>query len=131
METQAQICAPDDPRILFGLQPPRAKLYAACRQPGDSALELPPAGAIAGDENHQVGKSPTRGRRLPAANPIFEPPDRFDHHIEILVFGPARRKNDESVHTKADAKTPEQPLAKLLALHPIERHEDCRWPVVQ
>src|SRR6185436_6900665 len=131
MEAKSEVGAPDDPRILFRLEPPRAKLHAARRQPGESTLELHTTGAVAGDENHQVGKPTTRGRRLPPANPIFEPPDGFDHNIEVLVFGPARRTDDESVHAKADTEAPEQSLAKLLALHPIERHEDCRRPVVQ
>src|SRR5262245_5120547 len=117
MEAEAEIGAAHHARILFRLEPPGAKLDPARRQPREPAFELHTAGTVAGDQNHQVRKPSARRRRLPPANPVFEPPDRFDDHIEVLVFGPARRTDDQPAYAEAHAKTPEQSLTKLLALH--------------
>src|SRR5262245_35759621 len=131
MQTEPEIRTANNARVFFWLQPPRPELNPARRQSCEPAFELHTARTIAGDENHQIGEPASRRGRLPAANAILEPADRIDHHVEVLVFRPTRRAHDEPAHAKPHTETPKQSLAELLALHPIERDEDRRGPVIQ
>src|SRR5206468_10069628 len=95
MEAQSKISAANNARVIFGLEPPGAQLNAAGGQSGESPFEFSAPYAVAGHENHQIGKPARRLPRFPTADPILEMTDRFDHEIEILVGRPARRTNDE------------------------------------
>src|SRR5262249_37734138 len=131
MKAQAEIGAADHARILFGLEPAGPELNTPRRQPGEPALELHAPRAVSGDQDDEIGKPSSGRRRFPTANAVLEAADRVDHHVEILVLGPAGRTHDESADTEPHAETSEQSLTELLALHAIERHEYRGGPVVQ
>src|SRR5437762_62269 len=104
MQAETEICTADDPRIVFGLEPSSAQLYAARRQPRKPALELRASRAVSRHQDHQIGEPAVRLRRFPASNPFFESKDGVDHHVEILIFGPARGTDDESNRVRVDAE---------------------------
>src|SRR6476646_2273988 len=123
MQAQPKVRTANHPRIFFGLEPASPELHAPRRQPGEPAFELHAPRTVTGDQNDEVGKPPTGRCRFPPANPVLEPPDRIDDHVEVLVLSPARRTNDEPAHHEPHAETSEQSLTELLALHAIERNE--------
>src|SRR6185503_13236870 len=102
MQAQAEVGGADDQRVIIGLEKPGAELNATRRQSGEAALELGPARAVAGDEDHQLRESPRAAARFPSANALLEVRDSFDDEIEILVLGPARRTDDEADGAGAD-----------------------------
>src|SRR5215470_18016733 len=100
METETEVGAADHPWIILGLEPPGPQVHAAGRQSGKSALELHAPGAVARDEDRQVGESAARtGRCLPTAHAILQPQHRVDHHVEVLVLGPAGWTHHEADST--------------------------------
>ena len=131
MQAQAEIGAADDPRVVFGLEEPRAQLNPPRRQPGEPPLELGAARAVARHQNHQLGESPAAVAGLPAANALLEVHDRLDDDVEVLVFGPARRADDEADGAGADAEPGEQRLAEPLAVGTLDRHERRGRPIVE
>src|ERR1700680_2616519 len=96
MQTQPEIRAADDKRIVFGLEPSRAQMDAARGQAREPAFEFGSPGAVAGDQDHEIRKAPRPARRFPAANAIFEPEHGVDDDVEVFVLGPARRTDEEA-----------------------------------
>src|SRR5437879_6596936 len=85
--------------------------------------DLSPPLAVAGYVNDQLVEPPSAGLRFPAADSLFQPHDGFDHYVEILVFGPARRADDEADVAATQTKPREQRLPKSLALRAGDRRE--------
>src|SRR5439155_15676845 len=131
VKAQPEIGAGDDARIIFGFEPPGAKLNPACRQTRETPLEFRAARAVAGDQNDEVGEPPAANRGFPAANPLFEPHHRLDRDVEIFVFGPARRTDDEADASAADAEPSEEGLPEPLTLGAVDRREHRRRTVVK
>ena len=57
MEAETEVGAADHPWIILGLEPPGAQVHAAGRQTGKPALELHTPGAVASNEDGQIGES--------------------------------------------------------------------------
>ena len=131
MQTQTEIGAADDARIVFRLEETRAQLNPPRRQTGEAALELGATGAVAGHQDHQLGKPARAAARFPSANALFQPHHRFDDDVEILVLGPARRADDEPDRVRADAEPREERLAEALTVAAIDRRERRRGTIVQ
>src|ERR1035437_172345 len=131
MQTEAEISAADDARVVFGLQPARAQVDAPRRQPGEAALELGATRAVARHEDHEIREAASRPHRLPAANVLLEPRHGIDDDVEILILGPARRTHDEADEAAADTEAREERLTVSFAIRALERREDRRRPVVE
>src|SRR5436190_6522285 len=132
MQAEAEVRAADDARVVLGLEPPGAQLHAPRRQARKSPLELGAAAAVAGDENHEVGKAPRRLPCFPSTDALFEVPDGVDHQIEILIRGPARGTHNEANRRRvADIEPHEQRLPDSLALRAIDWRERGRRPIVE
>jgi hypothetical protein len=77
-------------------------------------------------------RKPPRGiQAFPAADPFFEPPDRFDRDVEVFVLRPARGTHHEARHDAANAETGEQRRAELFALGALDRREHGGRAVVE
>src|SRR5581483_3809396 len=123
VQAQPEVRAADDARVVFRLDPARAQLDAACRQAREATLELGAPLTVAADENHQIRKPSSRPRGFPSANAFLEPADGFDRQIEILVFRPTRRADDEADVGSVDPEAREQRLAKQFPLAAVHRRE--------
>src|SRR5215471_17121794 len=55
MEAETEVCAADHPWIILGLEPPGAQVHATGRQAGKPALKLNAPGAVAGNQDRQIG----------------------------------------------------------------------------
>src|ERR1043166_859902 len=131
MQTQSAIRAPDDARIVLGLEPARAKMRPARRQPGETALELDAPLAIARHENRQIGKAPRRTAGFPATNTIFQLQYAVDDDVEVLILSPTGRTNDQADERAVNAESRQQRLAVPLAIRVRHRRENRRRPIVQ
>src|SRR5260221_5631625 len=121
METQSEIGAADDAWIVFGLEPARAQMHAACRQAREAPLEFRSALAVAGHQNDQV-REPSRPRqRFPPADAILEPEHGVDDDVEVFVFGPARRTHDEAHERAVNARARQERLTVALTIGPVDR----------
>src|SRR5438046_7681189 len=114
MQTQAQIGAADDAGVIVGLEPSGAQVDTPRRQSRKATLEFGAPCAVARHKNHELGKSACTPDGLPAANPLLEPHHGLDRDVEVLVFGPAGRTDDEAHDGVADAEPREKRLAKPL-----------------
>src|SRR5688572_8474253 len=110
MQAQSQIGAADDPRIVLGFEPPCAQLNPARGQAGEPPFELRPPLAIAGDQDDQIRKPALSAGGLPPANAMLERNHRIDDDVEIFVFRPARRANDEADSLAMHAEPSEERL---------------------
>src|SRR5262249_51633646 len=81
-------------------------------------------------ENHEVGEPPSAPRGFPTADPFLETHDRFDHDIEIFIFRPTGRTDDEADVAAANAEPRKERLPKSLALGSVDWRERFRGSIV-
>src|SRR5206468_2561094 len=79
----------------------------------------------------EVRKTSRGPRPFPSADTLFEPYDRLDRHVEVLLLRPARRTDDEPHDDTADSESCEQRLTEPLAFGALDRRKDRARPVVQ
>src|SRR3954464_13301959 len=106
-------------------------MHPAGGQAGEPALKFRAPPAVTRDEDHQVGEPPPRAPGLPSSNAIFQPPYSVDHDVEVFVFGPTRRTDDEADQGRMDAQPSHQRLTVPFAIDTIHRDEDRRGPIVE
>src|SRR5580765_4653301 len=111
MQAEPEVGAADHVGIVLGLEPPGAQVYPARRESCKPAHELDAPGAVAGNENRQVGEPAARTGGLPTTDTILQPKHGIDHDIEVLVLCPAGRAYDESDRAGMNAQPRQQRLA--------------------
>src|ERR1700716_1050210 len=124
MQAEPEIGAADHTRIVLRFEPPGPQVHTPRGQTGEPPLELGPPRAVAGHQDDELGKSHPRIRRLPASNPILEAHHSIDDDVEVFVFRPARRADDETHDADVNTQAGEQRLTVMLALDTLHRDKD-------
>src|SRR5436305_6516360 len=104
METQSQVGAADHARVVLWFEPARAQMNAPGGQAREPALEFRAPAAVTGHEDHQVGESPRRAAGFPSSNAIFQPAHGIDDDVEVFVFRPTRRTDDDADDGRMDTE---------------------------
>ena len=132
MKAEAEVGAADDPRVVLGLEPARAKLDPARRQAGEPAFELGAPGAIARDEHDEIREPPLvspasqsrmRSSRWRAAS--------MTRSKSSSAVQPVGQTMNPSVAVLRMPRRDEERLAYLFAFEPLDRREGRRRPVVE
>src|SRR6266566_3236906 len=95
--------APASPRGPIPL-PTSAAPTCARRRAAGPAVSDPPETPRTDRTARRRAEPPPASRRLPASYPLLEPDDGLDGDVEVLVFRPARRADDEADAGAADAE---------------------------
>src|SRR5262249_51421897 len=96
VQAEPEVGASDHARSLFGVEPARPRVRAPRGKPCKSALERGAGSALPGDKDDERGNPPVRTRGFPSADAIFKTQHRVDDDVEVFVFGPAGRTDDET-----------------------------------
>jgi len=113
--------------LFLGLQPPGAQLERAepaARQRGVRTWVLRAPSPVT--RMTIVGKSPAWRRCFPAADAFFKTIHGVDYEVQIFVFRPTGRTDDERIRAKSYAQPPEQRLPEPFAFDPFNRSERRR-----
>ena len=88
MEAETDVCAPDDGRILIGLEPTGSQVHTSRAEARKAPGKLRAPGAVASHQNDDRGKAPASTTRLPHADLLLQILHRVDDDVEVLVLGP-------------------------------------------